>query len=391
MKFKEYQDKRNELMAAAEQALSENRLDDAKKAKEDIEKLDAEFEAAKQAASDLEALKQNVVVPPVLQNNTVTRKDGHMENQADQKKMDELYKSAWLKKLAVRRETGEKLFGDLTPDEQDAMTTTSSSGAIVPKEILNQIEELVESMAPLYDDATKTALTKGFSLPRHKKITKGDAKETGEGIANDDEENEFDAIDLTGVEIKKHIEITRKMQFQSIDAFQAWVVQEQADRIAAAKEKHIYARLDNETTGIAKDHVLAEQDATDETVRKVFGLIKKQGIRKVYANNSTIWNRLAGIKDETGKPMFLGSTVNDDPRVQGRLYGAEVRQDETVEDNVAYFGIPASVLANDFDKLSMSNQMDPKTFATVVGSYSLFDAGLKNPEAFVKVTFKAGE
>ena len=39
MKFNEYQDKRNELMAAAEQALSENRLDDAKKAKEGIEKL----------------------------------------------------------------------------------------------------------------------------------------------------------------------------------------------------------------------------------------------------------------------------------------------------------------------------------------------------------------
>jgi len=45
-------------------------------------------------------------------------------------------------------------------------------------------------------------------------------------------------------------------------------------------------------------------------------------------------------------------------------------------------------LANNFEELYISNQQESKTFNTVVGGYSLFDAGLENPKAFVKVTFK---
>lgn len=102
-------------------------------------------------------------------------------------------------------------------------------------------------------------------------------------------------------------------------------------------------------------------------------------------------NGLAGIKDANGRPLFLDSTVNDDPLVKGRIYGAIVKEDNNLADNVAYFGVPASILANDYDDLTMNHAMDPKSFEDIIAGYSLFDAGLENPKSFVKATFTPGE
>ena len=85
------------------------------------------------------------------------------------------YRSAWLKNLCVR--DGVHLLGEMTTEERDAFThTTANSGAVVPTPILNQIIDLVEAEAPMYQDAEKSGLTQGFSIPRRKAITKGDAK-----------------------------------------------------------------------------------------------------------------------------------------------------------------------------------------------------------------------
>jgi len=35
----------------------------------------------------------------------------------------------------------------------------------------------------------------------------------------------------------------------------------------------------------------------------------------------------------------------------------------------------------------MQRNIDPKSFETIIAGYSLFDAGLENPLAFVKATF----
>ena len=76
-------------------------------------------------------------------------------------------------------------------------------------------------------------MTKGFGVPRHTAIAAGDAAATDEGVANSDEQDTFVLLPLDGVELKKHIKITRKMEFQSIDAFEDWIVDHLAARIAA--------------------------------------------------------------------------------------------------------------------------------------------------------------
>jgi len=300
------------------------------------------------------------------------------------------YRSAWLKDMA--RRDGKMLLGDLTEIEQRAFTfTTANSGAVVPTETANRIAELVQSMAPLYDDATKSEMTKGFGVPRHTGITAGDAAATNEGVANADEQDAFDLLPITGVEIKKHVVISRKMEWQSIDAFEAWLTRHIAKRIAVAKENQILARLNVTTTGIAAANVLTSQTYAETTVRAILAKIKQIGTKVWYANSNTIYNGLAGIQDGNNRPLFVPSTTDSDPLVQGRIYGGNVKVDENLADNVAYVGVPASVLANDFEDLYMQRSIDPKSFEAIIAGYSLFDAGLENPLAFVKVTFTPGE
>lgn len=295
------------------------------------------------------------------------------------------YRSAWLKNIAVR--DGRRLLGDMTDAEKRAFTfMTSNTAAVVPTDIQNRIIELVESMAPMLDDAQPSAMTKGFGVPRHKAIVDGDAAVTNEGAANSDEEDQFDLLELTGVEIKKHVKITRKMEFQSIDAFEDWLVQHLGERIAVAKEGRILAQLNNATYGIDAANKLSGQTYADATVRAIMGMIHGEGEVRVYANRYTIWNGLAGIQQGDGTKAFIpNSMVN--PEVEGLLYGAPVRRDENLGNGVVYFGIPRRLLANNFDALTVARDTEVTTFVTTIGAYSLFDAGLEDPLSWVKVTF----
>lgn len=295
------------------------------------------------------------------------------------------YRRAYLKNLAVRE--GVHMFGEMSREERAAFTfLTSNSQAVVPTEMMNRIVELVESQNPMYQDATKSYMTSGFHIPRHRAINQGDAAATQEAVANDDEQDTFDLLDLAGVEIKKHLVISRKMKWQSLDAFGAWVEQHIAERIGVAKEQQILTRLDAVATGIAAANVVTAVPMTDAGIRGVLAKIRGTGAKVVYANNLTIWNGFAGINDGAGNKAFIPSPTAD-PTSTGVLYGFKVREDMNLADNVAYFGIPRYLLANDFETLFMNHALDPKTFEDIVGGYSLFDAGLENPLAFVKVTF----
>lgn len=309
------------------------------------------------------------------------------------------YRTAWLKNLAVRS-NGQRIFGELTEVEQRAFTfatTEQGLAPLVPTDIMNRIVELVESDSPMLDDAEVTSMTRGFGVPRHKSIDAGDAKGVPEGTANEDEEDTFDLITMDGIEIKKHVVITRKMQFQSISAFEDWLVTHLSDRIRVAKERLIMARLDGTApeagdampiTAIAAENVLTGQGYDDAAIRAIFAKIKTRGAKVVYANNATIWNKFAGMESTKGDKLFTPNSMVD-PIVQGRMYGAEVKVDDNLPDNVAYFGVKKAVKANNFDDLTIHSAIEPKTMNTIITAYALFDAALEHPESFVKATFTA--
>ena len=296
------------------------------------------------------------------------------------------YRNAWLKNLAS--EMGITQFGEMTKEERDAFVhTTANTEALVPVNILNRIIELVDSEYPILNDATPSAMVQGFCIPRHKAIIQGDAAVTNEGVANDDEEDDFDYLPLTGVEIKKHLDRTRKMKWQSIGAFEDWIVTNIAERIGVAKEGRILTQLADATYGIAAANIGTGVEATDANIRAWFAKIKGKGQRVVYANAYTIWNIFAGINDGAGNKAFIPSPMAD-PITQGVMYGCIVKLDDNLSDKVMLAGIPKKILANNFEELFIQKSIHPKSFVETIAGYSLFDAGLENPKSFVKVTFQ---
>ena len=298
------------------------------------------------------------------------------------------YRNAWLKNVA-RDNKGNMLLGPMTTEERAAFTfTTENTGSVVPVMVLDRIAELVSANAPLLADATMTSFSRGFGVPRHKSTTAGDAKATAEGAANDDAQDVFDLLPLDGEEIKRHIEMSRKMQIQSIDAFFTWVTTNLAERIRAAKEHLIIARLDDPSVGIADANKISNAALTDEIILQAMGLITSGGAKSIYANNSTIWNKIAKLKDEKGDKLFIPNSMSD-PNLAGRVYGAAVKEDTEVPDGVIYIGVGKRILVNDFDELEIVHAVEPKTLKSIITGYSLFDAGLEHPNSFAKITLTA--
>ena len=51
-----------------------------------------------------------------------------------------------------------------------------------------------------------------------------------------------------------------------------------------------------------------------------------------------------------------------------------------------YIGVGKFIATNDFDALEIVPAVEPKTLKRIITAYSLFDAGLEHPDAFVKIT-----
>ncbi len=298
------------------------------------------------------------------------------------------YRNAWLKNLA-RDNQGTMLLGPMTEAEQRAFTfTTENTGSVVPTMVLDRIAELVRATAPMLADSTLTNFSRGFGVPRHKAVTAGDAKVTAEGAANDDEKDDFDLLALDGEEVKKHIEMSKKMQIQSIDAFYTWVTTHLADRIRAAKERIIIERLNDDNVGMSSGNKIENAELNDDIILQAMGKILSGGAKSVYANNATIWTKIAKLTDAKGDKLFIPNSMAD-PIVAGRIYGAAVKEDTEVPDNVIYIGVGKFILANDFDALEIVPSVEPKTLKRIITGYSLFDSGLEHPQAFVKITLTA--
>lgn len=360
----------------------------------DIDALELEVRNLKTEKAEIEkAEKRNRVKDAVSQGSAgevVKRFHSDMGTEKRYDASSPEYRSAWLKNLAVDAR-GNKIFGDMTKEERAAFTfTTANTGEVVPTEILNRIVTLIDNDSPIYDDSYKTNFRYGFSVPRLTDIAAGDAKNVSEGAANDDEQDNFDSIDLPGVEIKKHIVMSRKMQFQSIQAFEDWVVSHLAERIRVAKETYIIGQLGKSgTVGIDSGNIISAASCTDAEIRKALGLLRGSGTRVLYANSNFIWNTLAGLETTEGDKLFIPSAMND-PLVEGRIYGTLIKRDSNIPDDTFYVGYPQKILSNEFILFDVTPQIESKTLNRIFVGYSLFDAGLEDPKAFVKWSKSGG-
>lgn len=301
---------------------------------------------------------------------------------------------AYIKDLATRSGVTLSEGNDLTEVEQRAFTAlTSNTDAVVPVELQNEIISLIEGSAVLFNDVRRTTLKNQFELVRHVGIKAGDAAVTSEGVAAEDEENQFTVITITGEEIKKTVKMSRKMAVQSMDGFEAYIKQETADRLSVAADKLILARLVSDDLGMdAANKVsaktagkLVKADLTGALAKlKNFGNSAPKGI-VIYANNSTIWNHIAMVEGTDGHSLFVDEK-SEDPTIQGRIFGKHVKEYDNLADGVILLGFPDLFRGNVFDGPNVYPYVENGTRKSCFDGYMLFDGGLAVPHGFAQLT-----
>lgn len=404
----EKQKARKEARAKMDELLKELRSGTSERSVDDIQAdVDAVCERAEGLDAEIEDLNDQIERELRIANVRSGRVDlttiDHRaldteEMSVEEARASEEYRRAWLRNIAVDRE-GRHMFGEMTDAEQRTFTfTTANTGAVVPTITQNRIVDRLRHEAPMLEDATVTSIVNGFAIPVRTAIAGGDAAVVAQDAANSDEEDTFDLITMTGVDIKKHATMTRRMEFQSIDAFEDWLVEDISKRIMVAKEAVIRARLDGSAPSAAESannkvkidagNVLTGDDVvySDAVIRQIMAKIDEPGQVVVYANRYTIFNGLAGINDGAGHKAFI-NTPQDDPTIKGVIYGAVVKEDCNLANNVAYFGVRGAMKANNFAPLEITPAIEPKTANRIFTGSEIFDAGLENPKAFVKATF----
>lgn len=109
------------------------------------------------------------------------------------------------------------------PQSSAAYTmTTANTGDVVPTDIMNRSWVDGSRRAAVRRHRTARRSPMYADHPAHRNRA-GRRSGNRRGAANDDEQNVWNIIQLTGVEIKKHVNLTRKMEIQSIDAFRSWL------------------------------------------------------------------------------------------------------------------------------------------------------------------------
>lgn len=320
---------------------------------------------------------------------------------------DAAERRAWVKGLAER--SGIQLAGGtaLTDAERAAQRhaieqraeftmTTANTESLVPVAVQNEIISLIDNTAVLFGDISRTNMSGQVEFPRHKSIKTGDAAKTDEGAASADiEENDFDTVPLVGSEIKKTVEMSRKMATQSLSGFEQYIISEVSARLSVACNTFVHEKLDDETYGIASDNKIqtaAVKKLTKADIVKMLSLLRSYGNAAakgiiIYANNNTIWNQIAMLEDANGRSYFANEAT-DDPTVQGRIFGKVVKQDDSIADNVIKAGFPDLFKGNMFDGPDVTPYVQPRTQKRCFDGYVLFDGVLTVPEAFAQLTIK---
>lgn len=353
------------------------------------EQRNARIEAARTAIESGSATRLDTITPA---QRSAQQFQGSFRDTTDYAGMQ---RSAYFKDLAQR--SGLVIPGmEMSAAERTAFThLTSNTGSVVPTETQNQIISLIDNSAVMFADAHRDTFEHVYEVPVHKAITAGDAASTDEGAAPaNDEQDTFGTIALSGVEIKKTVKMSRKMQIQSIDAFETYIVTNTAARLAHAAELLIPGKLTDNTTGMPSANKIAVSASTGLAMgdfQNAFGKLKTFNNPApkgciVYANGNTIWNHIAGVTDEVKRPLFIQSTVDSDPTIQGRVFGKTVKQDDALADGVIFVGYPDLFFTNIFGGIDITPYVEPGSQKRCWDGYLLWDGVLAVPASWAKIT-----
>lgn len=408
MKLQEYKEQRAALIAQAENALNGDDVENAAKYRKEIEQLDAAYDVASNEAANLAALQAKPILN--LADKSVKVENITVVENTDVKKIDEkdVYKNAfgkWMMNQALSAEEATAFAGmngfnaGDEPKFTNAANTTQEHSVLIPETVKEEIWTEIRDTHPIIGAVGMTFVPGDLTI----------IKETadigvGEWVDEADEAPQstmgFGELKLTGCELVKCVTISWKLEKMGINAFMSYVTSllatKMGDALAAgiltglgkpgagdtfkAQPRGIITALEAEagTPQIeAYTPELVYSDLTGAMALILSGYVRDAA---VYANNQTIWNRLANIVNDNGTPMFVPDVTQGGV---GRLFGIPVYEEAAIPADAVLIGNAGrGYTCNVNENITLYQERHVKARTTDYMSYAIIDGDVLTTKAF---------
>jgi len=108
----------------------------------------------------------------------------------------------------------------------------------------------------------------------------------------------------------------------------------------------------------------------------------------IYANNATVWGKLANIMDGTNRPMFVPDVNSGGV---GRIFGLVVKPDAAISEGSILIGNAGQGLVfNVNEPLSITTEEHAKARTTDYVAYAVVDGGVLDTKAFALIRNSPG-
>ena len=340
----------------------------------ELRELDEEFTNLEKRQQTINGINDGTVPANVITNPVATRSNEPESNEAE-------YRTAWLKNIR-------KL--DLTDAEKRALTTAAASaGATVPTITQNKIIEKVHQYCPLLEKIDLLKVPGGVKVPAEG--TTADAQTHSEGATITADGDTFTSVTLSAYEVTKLVTISKSVEKMAIDAFEDWLANKIARKIAEKIGKLILSGTGtNEAQGI---NAITWNATNSITVAKTASL--------TAANVQSVVALLNGGYDAGAEWLVSKSTfftdfhplmnnskdniVTEDNGVY-RIMGYPVNFDDRVTAHEAFLGnLYRGYLGNMPEDVTITSQFVTRENAYDFLGCAMFDGKVQAVEAFVKI------
>lgn len=283
-------------------------------------------------------------------------------------------------------------------EQRAALTSASNSaGAAIPTETQNEIVRRLAQVAPIIGEITL------FNIPGNVTIAVESATTTdgayhAEGASASEASDKLVSVNLTGFEAIKLLSISAKVKYMTVNAFEAWLVDNLTDGIAYLIESWIITGTGtNQATGIEKapgNSWTANTNkitcaASTPTYAEVCNLISL--LPGVYDRNAkfimskkTLWQKFMPIRDDSKAPIVKGEGAG-----QFYIMGYPVLLSDKVSTlGDAYFGDPKTYYGNFAENITVEKS-EHSSFRSNLTDYrgtAIFDGKPAVPDGFVKMS-----
>lgn len=372
MNREEYMNKRNALIAEAQELLDAGKVAEAAEKRAQVERLDEEFEAAATETANLNALAN---IQPPAPFSTRENMAGDPENK------EAVYRVAFFKRLQGK---------ELSPEELTAYSSgASSAGAVIPTQTAEEIITKLKERAPLLQEITLLQVQGNVTFAVEG--TNNAAAIHTENASITPAADTLVKVSLSGWEVTKLIQVSDTVKTMSINAFEGWLVDMLVESIAdKISDMIINGTGSSQAKGIEKAN--AWGDTNSVTVTKAGSL--------TAANVQTLIGLLGGGYDANAKFIMSKKTLytdfmplqdnskNDIVTREGRnyyVYGYPVLIDSRVTEHEAYLGDLKKYVANLAESVNVKADFDIDTNSNKYLGVAIFDGAPALGEAFVKL------